>query len=100
MYLRGPNFGTEVLAQPSLATSAGKPELEKFFLCALSDSSTARPQEATYVVERFLDLFQRFHPEAELHLEIPETRGWFDGLDVWLNAPTGVAYFHLDWSVS
>ncbi|MCB1957813.1 MAG: hypothetical protein KDG55_19195 [Rhodocyclaceae bacterium] len=100
MFLCGPYFGEEIRSQPSLANSAGKPELEKFFLCALSDSSAARPQEATYVVERFLEYFQRFHPDAKLHFEIPETRGWFDGLEVWLNAPSGAAYFFLDWSVS
>ncbi len=100
MFLRGPNFGTEILSQPSTANSASKLELERFFLCALSDSSAARPQEATYVVERLLELVQRLHPEAKFHCEIPETRGWFDGLEVWLTAPSGAAYFYLDWSVS
>jgi len=100
MFLRGPTFGAEIKSQPSSAESAGSEKLRQFFLCALSDSSAARPREASYVVERFLDLIQKHHPEASLHYEIPETRGWFDGLEVWLTASTGVAYFYLDWSVS
>ncbi|MFG6447360.1 hypothetical protein ACG0Z6_03780 [Roseateles sp. BYS180W] len=99
MYLRGPTYGEEA-PQPTKSESANSEALKSFFVCALSNTSASRPQEATYVVERFLELIQRFHPDAALHCEIPETRGWFDGLDVWLTAPTGVTHFFLDWSVS
>lgn len=99
MHLRGPMCGSDV-PQPSKPESADSEALKRFFLCVLSDTSASRPHEASFVVERFLELFQRFHPDAALHCEIPETRGWFDGLDVWLTAPAGVTYFFLDWSVS
>lgn len=100
MFLRGPFFGDEVSSRPSVPESASVEKLKEFFLCALSDTSAAKPDEANYVVERFLELIHRFHPEASLHCEVPETRGWFDGLEVWLTEPTGTAYFFLDWSVS
>jgi hypothetical protein len=99
MYLRGPMYGSEA-PQPSKPDSATSEALKSFFVCALSDTSASRPHEAGYVVERLLELIRRFHPDATVHCEIPETRGWFDGLEVWLTAPAGVTYFFLDWSVS
>lgn len=84
----------------STSETASTDKLRQFFLCALSDSSASRPEDAAFVVERFCELINRFYPEASHHCEIPETRGWFDGLEVWLTATTGVAYFYLDWSVS
>jgi hypothetical protein len=100
MFLRGPKFGNEITELPTSTVSVGIAELQQFFVCALSDTSAQRPEEASYAVERFLSLIKTYHPEAELHFELPETRGWFDGLSVWLRSASGEAYFYLEWSVS
>ena len=100
MFLRGPVFGDDVTSRPSAQESASVEKLRAFFQCALSDTSASRPEDASHVVERFLELVRRFHPDASLHCEVPETQGWFDGLEVWLTTPSGTGYFLLDWSVS
>ena len=100
MFLRGPFTGTEVPPEPTLSQSEGRERLQQFFLCALSDTSAARPEEAEHVVKRLHELMAAYHPKASPIFKLPETRGWFDGLEVWMTEPSGVTYFFLDWSVS
>src|SRR5262245_35228867 len=100
MFLRGPISGSEAPPMPAVSQSESLERLQQFFLCALSDTSPARPEEAKYVVNRFLELMVACHPNATPIFRLPETRGWFDGLEVWLVEPASTIYFFLDWSVS
>jgi hypothetical protein len=100
MFLRGPHFGGTAPPEPEGSQSASPHELREFFVSALSDTSVQRPQEGEYVVDRLLELLKECHPNADFRFALPRTRGWFDGLEVWINEPTGRCYFDLDWSVS
>ena len=100
MYLRGPFVGDAIPPEPEEAESVSREKLCQFFVCSLSDTSVQRPQEGNYVTDRFFELLKECHPEAKLRFALPETRGWFDGLDVWLSEPGKQCYFYLDWSVS
>ena len=99
MFLNGTTFGDSTPAVPS-GDGAPRELLRQFFLCVLSDTSVARPQEAEHVVERLFRIVEECHPGAHVHCEVSVTRGWFDGLDMWIDDGIGIAHLSLDWSVS
>ena len=100
MNLRGPVFGVEVPARSPDAQSVSAERLAQFFLCALSDTSVERPREGEYARDRLESIIRECHPGAVVEYELSETRGWFDGLDIWLRQSDGDAHVYLDWSVS
>ena len=100
MFLRGLSFGSAVPPEPEGSRNASVHELREFFICVLSDTSVQRPQEGEYVVDQLLDVLKECHPHADVRFALPRHRGWFDGLEVWMNEPTGRCYFNLDWSAS
>ena len=99
LQVRGVLAGEDMPALPK-GDSAPRERVMEYLAYALGDTTRSNPEEARDATEGLFAALAGAYPEARLHVQVGEHRGWFDLLRIWAILPDRTECIWLDWSVS
>jgi len=79
---------------------ASREQVMEYLACALGDTTRSTPEDAREATEGLFAALAGAYPDARLHFEVSESRGWFDQFRIWAILPDDTHFIWLDWSVS
>jgi len=93
-------YDVAIPAQPTRASESNDRLCEWFRCCVQGDTTRSVPEAAQELVDQLLAAIHASFPGCSVHVEIEESRGWLDSLNLWVTTPDKRLYIDLEWTVS